>query len=887
MTTKSSSSSSAVNVEKQSLSSTEAPLLFTAKRMTTGVTFSGTQFEVPTTHDMLHALFNPGIRKSHLEKAIVVSLAMNFVLFYFLPLGSTLQLSSFVTFYLFWRFAYNFGIGYLLRQQSLNNQLVKWANNLDLFSIKSSKDLSPASPTLIQKLAAWELTSQMKDYPKYPAEFNTWLLFRKLVDLILMQDFVLFVCVFILASCSDNFQFINTNQQGIWLVASRLIIGTVLIVFNYWVKSNAHYIIKDYAWYWGDFFFRQFNNEELIFDGVFEMVPHPMYSIGYIGYYGFALIAKSYTVLMIAIVGHFLQMVFLHIIENPHIDRIYGPTRNELNSVRLSKFKDLKYFDNFTPLVGLLNFNLFRPSDVINLLLVVTYGLVFPFVSKSTSTLFKLAIATKLIESVGVDIVLWLQHHFKYYTKWILANDIPLEKSLNNFAIIYNTLLNVSYATVFGLNLCQWLSGSPTKYIVFLSSEWLFLRILVGGFLIATQVLINVSIIDSIGYFGWFYGDFFIPAHQNLLTKCGVYRYLNNPEQIFGVCGLMGTFLIFPSFENFILTLIWVVNNFVRFNFIERTHMIQVYGESAVSTDSGVTKTFKKHLIPNLVRRGSSPLTFSNPTTNGVQGKRRSTFSESLDVFLKELRKSKNKLSNQNMIEISQNLNFSNGDYSIKLESPISIIGHPITIEWHSPEETHSPLDWIGLYKVVQTSYSKYHTLILSQGRWTYLDKSKGTFTFSGSKLFWEEGIYEFRYHLDGKHDVTCISSPFEIRNAHIQIQGDSEGASSQSEDESEDTIEVRVANALQKEILQYLEASSELKSFDIDEPIKFNEDEDVVKTLKLVSRLVSQSTGIKLSHKYFAHRVGTLTTRELARKLIEMQRVLNNLSEDFNKRLE
>lgn len=816
-----------------------------------------------------------------------MALALNFVLFYYLPLGSTLQLLVFVSFYLFWRFGYNFGIGYLLRQQSLNNQLVKWANLLDLFAY-NTKDKS-AKPTLAQKLADWELSSQMDDYHKYPAEFNTWLLFRKLVDLILMQDFVLFVCVFILASCSDHFQFINTSQQGSWLVASRLVVGVVLIVFNYWVKSNAHYIIKDYAWYWGDFFFRQFNNEELIFDGVFEMVPHPMYSIGYIGYYGFALIAKSYTVLMVAIVGHFLQMVFLHIIENPHIDRIYGPTRNELNSVKLSKFKDLKYFENFKPLVGLYNFNLFRPSDVVNLLLVVTYALVFPFVSKSTSTLFRLAIATKLIESIGVDIFLWAQHHFKYYTKWVLANDMPLEKSLNNFAIIYNTLLNLSYATVFGLNLTQWVSTSQTKYIVFLSSEWLFLRVLVGGFLIATQFLINLSIIDSIGYFGWFYGDFFIPSHQKLLTKCGVYRYLNNPEQIFGVCGLMGTFLIFPTAENFALTVIWVVNNFIRFNFIERAHMIQVYGESAVTTDSGVTKTFKKHLIPNLIRRSSSPLVSgSNVNLVSGQNKRRSTFSESLDVFLKELRKSKNKLSNQNIIELSQNLSFSNGDYSITLASPIHVIGHPITIEWNSPESSHSTLDWIGLYKVVQTSYSKYHTLILSQGRWTYLDKAKGVYTFGGSKLFWEEGIYEFRYHLDGKHDVTCISAPFEIRSARINVHGDAEG-SSQSEDETDGANEeVRVANALQREILQYLETtSSPQKPFDIDEPIKFDEEEDVVKTLKLVSKLLSQATGINLSYKYFVHRVGTLTTRELAQKLIAMKRVLDNLNEEFNRRLE
>ncbi len=119
-------------------------------------------------------------------------------------------------------------------------------------------------------------------------------------------------------------------NQSTFTHIMRWIVGWTLIIFNLWVKIDAHRVVKDYAWYWGDAFWLIVQQKELVFDGVYEIAPHPMYSVGYAGYYGLSIVTGSYTVFFASLVAHAAQFAFLLWFENPHIERTYGGAKKPL-----------------------------------------------------------------------------------------------------------------------------------------------------------------------------------------------------------------------------------------------------------------------------------------------------------------------------------------------------------------------------------------------------------------------------------------------------------------------------------------------------------------------------------------------------------------------------
>lgn len=248
--------------------------------------------------------------------------------------------------------------------------------------------------------------------------------------------------------------------------------------------------------------------------------------------------------------------------------------------------------------------------------------------------------------------------------------------------------------------------------------------------------------------------------------------------------------------------------------------MQKLYGRQSLRQASGVSKTFRQAL-PSPIREWqiSLDIWFENWADN-IEAFF-STMSTKVAADVNTLMNDSRQLLNPNRLSVareSKNLGeFNRSAYTIKVEgTPTSNLawldrrsgregengreipirtdnsfkplmfeyGAPIKVRWTAPRN-HSKQDWIGLY-MVSDNVDREMTRISSRGRWVATNPTaydsvrpdvgiissevetgdclSGEMEFSGDKLWWTTGVFEFRYHHDGKHNVMAISPPFEIR---------------------------------------------------------------------------------------------------------------------------
>ena len=266
-----------------------------------------------------------------------------------------------VTLTLFWRLVYNVGIGYGLYHQSKSLALTRWMKELQ------KNPFSPQYQFVRGVLVSAIGEMHVQDH-KLPADYYVWILTRNVVAIVESNDILCFtlcalkyavnIRIYGMNEMDGTFQ-LKEEAQGLLNMVWDLM-GILLIFLSLWGRYSAGRKAGEYAWYWGDFFFIRTQSARIT-DGIFELFPHPMYTVGYCWIYGCALLARSTTVLLLAMVMHISQLIFLWIVEYPHVDKLYGS--NDLQVPGAFKVANIFLF---------INFDIFRASDV-NLFLTVFF----------------------------------------------------------------------------------------------------------------------------------------------------------------------------------------------------------------------------------------------------------------------------------------------------------------------------------------------------------------------------------------------------------------------------------------------------------------------------------------------------------------------------------
>jgi phosphatidylethanolamine N-methyltransferase len=363
-----------------------------------------------------------------------------------------------------------------------------------------------------------------------------------------------------------------------------------------------------------------------------------------------------------------------------------------------------------------------------------------------------------------------------------------------------------------------------------LPADWgyglVLLKHVLGGGLIALQLWTAFSVYDSLGEFGWFCGDFFWDQEAKL-TYTSIYRFLNNPERIFGTAGVWGGALITWSRAIFIMALVSQLLTLFYISYIERPHMQKVYGRS-MRGEAGLTKFIKRSLPPPVKGWQESVDKVLDDTTHFVEDfidTARPKFASGVKTIVRDtsalfniaparltltklppdavdLDPKQYSLTIQGTLSAQSNMHdraTGKESFSGRFPKPVKTMvyeyGSPLTVKWRAPPK-HSQKDWIGLYMVTDNR-SREVTEVPSLGRWAPTnegvydaltadssiktlehpspngesyeeDMVEGEVQFSGDKLWWTQGVFEFRYHHNGKHNVMAVSEPFEIRIAQF-----------------------------------------------------------------------------------------------------------------------
>lgn len=684
-------------------------------------------FTLPRTLDTIEAFFPWNLSLGSMTAVALCAASLAIFWFANWPIWAHILL------YFHWRCWYDVGLGLILRSQSLHKSVTR-------FYTRNTANPHSCFSRLLKRLAKGSLDSDFNP-DDYPDEFVSWLVFKHLVNLILLNDSFNYMLL--------GFKCFNIPAELDYWRYAQYALGVFLIVFNYWAKVDSHRCIGEYCWYWGDFFYRKDLN--LTFDGIFELFPHPMYTVGYSLYYGFTLLMNSYDMFYVSLGAHFMQLLFLVAVEEPHIERTYG-TNKKMDKNRFRALYDPKsgLFPRRKDNILFARLNIFRSGDFA-LLGFMAYGLMFCYYVEDRTFCIIQVVVWRLVHWVGLGGILMAQSRFEYWTRHFKTRGRTLYEAFANWKAIYNLSLTMNWVVFFGC--CARYIDDP---LVWFNDSQRMAMAVGGMLLIWIGYWSTRSTYETVGDFGWFYGDFFIKADafKQSIAYTGVFRFLNNPDCVTGYCPMYGCALICGYWEIAYLALGSQFLNIIFLNLVEIPHMKKLYSAEGELRGEGPFVHRIGKLVDPVTTKGSALLPRPVKTkiarvyNVGVDKSKSKAINGMYDLYrkVKPMRQFPGgvlgDLMNNTYLEVVEEHN----------------LDEPLEVSWKTVVP-HSESDWIGIYRIDVESKPGH-----SKGRWMFVEEEghSGSVTFPSALLPTEPGSYEVRYHIDNQYTVVA-ACPLEL----------------------------------------------------------------------------------------------------------------------------
>eukprot|EP00052_Salpingoeca_macrocollata_P015204 m.120766 g.120766 ORF g.120766 m.120766 type:complete len:752 (-) comp19598_c0_seq2:51-2306(-) len=522
-----------------------------------GLTFEGQRFAAPFTDTVVSRLILPW------SSGLGSLLTWFFGLLCVYSMRQNWPVWVYVSMSLAWRAMYNVVMGAILHQQSKSFVLTRLMAGLrkDSLAYRICRSIATSNQRRLGVV-----------FESSPPAFNAWLVFRNLADVVLVCDVFYF--------CGLSVRLYQPLEN--WWEVLSVVAGCVLVVIGCLAKADAHNIVGAYAWYWGDFFF--IRDSELVFGGVFSMFPHPMYTIGYAWYYGLFCISRSPTVLVVGILAQLSQMVFLAVVESPHMDKVYG---NEEDNVIDRMAVERGYIEHKEPMFV---FNIdIKTSRGVMIVMLLAHTALLHCMGLNEWWYFAHALAWRLAYTGISSYILYRQYKEGWWNNLFVKEGKSKQEAFAHWKAIFNYLLTGTYIS-FGL--CALLRyENPASFF----SGWYWACVALASGLFVVQYWSSVSTKEALGSTGWYYGDFFIEGVPFQVTYSGIYRYSNNPDCFTGYASLYAFALLCRDPVLAALALFSQLCHFAFLRFVEMPHVEQLYGKHR-REHGALWETIKKNL---------------------------------------------------------------------------------------------------------------------------------------------------------------------------------------------------------------------------------------------------------------------------------------------------